>query len=98
MARWMRRTLTLTSADLEQFQPDAAATGPGELGEGQADAAQRAEQHVSKRGEPQAQLIGAHGRRRGAVSKQVQLAFLDPIFHLATSAVNPLIQPSGVDL
>jgi len=27
------------SADLQQFQPDAAATGPGELGEGQADAA-----------------------------------------------------------
>src|SRR4051812_46556557 len=35
-------------ADLEQFQPDAAATGPGELGEGQANPAQRAEQHVGK--------------------------------------------------
>src|SRR5947209_11085721 len=39
-------------ADLQQFQPDAAATGPGELGEGQTDAAQRAEQHIGKRGEP----------------------------------------------
>src|SRR3954466_10028546 len=85
-------------ADLEQFQPDAAATGPGELGEGQTDAAQRTEQHVGKRGEPQAQLIGAHGGRRGAISKQVQLAFLDPIFHLTTGTVDPLIQPPGVDL
>src|SRR5689334_18254508 len=30
-------------ADLQQVQSDAAATGPGELGERQADAAQRAE-------------------------------------------------------
>src|SRR3954453_4612476 len=37
-------------ADLQQCPPDAAATGPGELGEGQTDAAQRAEQHVGKRG------------------------------------------------
>jgi hypothetical protein len=34
-------------ADLEQFQPHAAATGLGELGVGQTDAAQRAEQHGS---------------------------------------------------
>src|SRR4051794_15005941 len=30
-------------ADLEQFQSDAAATGPGELGEGQANPTQRTE-------------------------------------------------------
>jgi len=40
-------------ADFQQFQPDAAATGPGELGVGQTDAARRAEQHAGK---PQAQL------------------------------------------
>src|SRR3954462_9355703 len=37
-------------ADLQQFQPDATATGAGELGEGQTDAAQRTEQYVGKRG------------------------------------------------
>src|SRR3954454_13315054 len=31
--------------DLQQFQPDVAATGPGKLGEGQPDPAQRAQQH-----------------------------------------------------
>src|SRR3954452_1252777 len=85
-------------ADLQQFQPDAAATGPGELAEGQADAAQRAQQHVGKRGEPQAQLIDPHGGGRGAVCEQVQLAFLDTVLDLAAGAVDPLIQPSGVDL
>ena len=35
-------------ADLQQFQPDAAATGPGERGEGQPDPTQRAEQHIGK--------------------------------------------------
>src|SRR3954463_3736953 len=85
-------------ADLEQLQPDAAATGPGELGEGQANPTQCTEQHVGKRGKPQAQLIGPHGGCRGAVSEQVQLAFLDPVLHLAAGTVDPLIQPPGVDL
>src|SRR4051794_9151290 len=84
-------------AELQQFQPDAAATGLGELGEGQANPTQRTEQHVGKRGEPQAQLIGPHGGGRGAVCEQVQLAFLDTVLHLAAGAVDPLVQPSGVD-
>src|SRR4051795_8876321 len=84
--------------DLQQVQPDSAATGPGELGEGQTDAAKRTEQHIGKRGEPQAQLIGPHGGGRGALSEQVQLAFLDPVLHLAPRTVDPLIQLSGVDL
>src|SRR3954468_21874209 len=84
--------------DLQQFQPDVAATGPGKLGEGQPDPAQRAQQHIGKRSEPQAQLIGPHGGCRGAVSEQVQLAFLDPVLHLAAGTVGPLIQPPGVDL
>src|ERR1700760_1227382 len=83
--------------DLQQFQPDAAATGSGKLGEGQTDAAQRTEQYVGERGEPQTQLIGPHGGRRGAVSEQVQLTFLDPIFHVATRTVDPLIQPPAID-
>src|SRR4051794_1952264 len=48
--------------------------------------------------EPQAQLIGPHGGGRGAVCEQVQLAFLDTVLDLAAGAVDPLIQPSGVDL
>src|SRR3954468_16690122 len=79
-------------AELQQFQPDAAATGLGELGEGQANPTQRTEQHVGKRGEPQAQWVGAHGRRRGALSEQVQLTFLDTVLHLAARTVNILRQ------
>src|SRR3954453_6519654 len=85
-------------ADLEQCQPDVAATGPGKLGEGQPDPAQRAQQHIGKRSEPQAQLIGPHGGRGSAISEQVQLAFLDTVLHLAAGTVDPLIQPPGIDL
>lgn len=68
-------------ANLQQFQPDGAATGSGKLSEGQSDPAQRTKQHIGKRGKPQAQLIGPHGGRRGAISEQVELAFLDPVLH-----------------
>ena len=64
----------------------------------QADPAQRAEQHIGHRGEPQAQLVGAHGGRRGAVGEQVELAFLDAVLHLAAGAVDPLVEAAGVDL
>jgi len=35
----------------------------GELGVAQRDAAQGLAQHIGERGEPEAQLVGAHGRR-----------------------------------
>ena len=69
--------------DLQQPEPERAAGGSGELRVRQADPAQRAHQHVGERREPQSQLIGPHGRRRGAVGKQVKLAFLDAVLHLA---------------
>ncbi len=79
-------------ADFQQLQPDGGAGGMRELGVGKADAAQRAEQHVGHRGEPQAQLVGAHGIGGGAVGEQIELAFLDAVFHLATSAVDRLVE------
>src|SRR3954447_1872578 len=101
MARWIRRTLTLTHADpdqradLEQCPSDAAATGPGELAEGQANPTQRTEPHVGKRGEPQAHLIGRHGGRHGAVSEQVQLAFLDPVLCLSATTIGFLVDETA---
>jgi len=41
--------------------------------------AERAEQDIGQRGEPEAQRVGAHGGGRGAVGEQVELAFLDPV-------------------
>ena len=84
--------------DLQQLQPDGAAGGIGKLGVAERDPAQLAEQHVSHRREPQAQLVGLHGRRRRAVGEQVELAFLDAVFHLAAGAIEIFVEAAGVDL
>src|SRR6185437_10926443 len=47
---------------------------------------------IGHRGEPQAQLVGAHGGGRGAVGIQIELAFLDAVFHIAASAVDVLVE------
>ena len=44
-----------------------------------------------------AQLIGGHGRRRGAVGEQIELAFLDPVLHLAAAQYELLVQSLAVD-
>jgi len=54
----------------QQLQPNCPAGGPGELRASQADAAQRTEQDIVRRGEPRPQLVGLHRRRRGAVREQ----------------------------
>ena len=84
-------------AGLEQGEAERAAGGLGELGVGEANAAQRAEQDVGRRGEPQAQLVGPHGGRRGAGGEQVQLAFLHSVLHVAAGAVDPLVEDPRVD-
>ena len=69
----------------------------GELGVAQADAAQRLEQHIGEGREPQPELVGAHGGRRGAVGEQIELLLLDPVLHLAAGAVDVLVQGARVD-
>ena len=83
-------------AEFQQPEPDGAAGGIGELRVGQSDAAQRAEQHIGHRGEPQAKLVGPHGGSRSAVGEQIELTLLDPVLHLATCAVDLLIEASPV--
>jgi hypothetical protein len=61
----------------------------------EADPPQRAQQYVSKRGEPQAQLIGPHGGARRAVGIKIELTFLDTVFHLAAGAVELLVEIFG---
>jgi len=79
-------------ADLQQLQPDRTTGCLSELRVGQPDATQGAEQHVSHRGKPQAELVGLHGRGRGAVGEQVELAFLDAVLHVAARAVGLLVE------
>ena len=85
-------------ADLEEREAQRAACGLGELGVGEADAPQRAEQAISHGGEPEPQLVGAHGGGRGAASEEIELALLDAVLHLAAGAVDALVEAAGVDL
>ena len=72
MASLMRRTETRTSAPiLMQLEADGVAIGLGKLRMLECDAAHGAEENVGEGGEPEAQLIGAHGRSRGAVGEQI---------------------------
>src|ERR1700730_12835701 len=59
---------------------------------GESNTAQRANQDVGHRGEPQAQLIGAHRLGRGAVGKQVELALFDAVLHVTAGAVELLVE------
>ena len=59
------------------------------------DAAQRAHEHIGHGGEPQPQLVGAHGRRRRAVGEQVELALLDAVLHVAARAVDVLVEDAA---
>src|ERR1700720_1129873 len=62
----------------------------------EADAAQGADQDIGHRGEPQPQLIGAHRVGRGAVGIEIELAFLDAVFHLAAGAIELLVEVAGL--
>src|SRR5689334_2517299 len=73
-------------ADLEQLQPYRAAGCLGELCIRKPDPAQCAQQYIGHRGEPEAQLVGAHRGRRRAIGEQVELALFDAVLHLAAPA------------
>ena len=75
MAILIRRTETVTRAPI--FSSFSRMVPQVRLASSlcrQADPPQRRHQHVGERREPQAELIGAHRRRRGAVGEQVELA------------------------
>ena len=93
MAILIRRTLTRTRAPIfSSFSRMVPQVASANWRVCQADAAQGAEQHIGHRGEPQAELVGAHGRGRGAVGEQVELALLDAVLHLAARAVDLLVE------
>ena len=95
----MRRALMRTSApilrSLSRIVPQVASANWVWR---EADAPQRAEENIGERGEPEPQLVGAHGGGRGAVGEQVALAFLDPVLHLAAGAVDLLVEKAAVGL
>ena len=66
-------------ADLEELEADSAAGGGGELGALEADTPECADQDIGHGCEPEPELVGAQGGRRGAVSQQIELTLLDPV-------------------
>ena len=95
MATLTRRTHL--GADLQELEPDGAAGRGRELGVAQAGAAQRVEQDIGERREPQPELIGAHGRGGRPIGKEIERLLLDPVFHVAPSAVDVLLKGAGID-
>jgi len=85
-------------ANFEQLQADGAACGVGEAGRDQGDAAQRADKDIGHRGQPKPQLVGAHGAGGGSVGEQIELTFLDAVFHLAAGAIDFLVERAGLML
>lgn len=79
-------------ADLEELEADRTTGGMGELGEPEADPAQRTQKDIGHGGESQAQLVGTHDGGRCTVREQVGLALLDPVLHLAAGAVDLLVE------
>ena len=89
----IRRTLTRTSApNFSSFRRMVPQVASANCVCARADATQGAEQHVSHRGEPKAELVGLHGRGGGPVGKQVELAFFDAVLHVAARAVDLFVE------
>ena len=81
-----------SSAEFQEVETNGAARCIGKARFVQADAAQGAQQHVGHRIEPETELIGPHGCGRGAVGMEIELALLDPVFHVFAGAVYFVIE------
>lgn len=87
MALQTRNVLKRLFAYLQQFHPDGRALCFRIHSPGQTQPPQALHQHIRKRGEVQAQLVGTQRRCAGAVGEQPQLLLLDAVFHLAAGTV-----------
>ena len=74
---------------------DLAAGRRRDLGVSEADAERGAEEHRPSR-RPTAAVRWRHRRRRGAIGKQIALAFLDPVLHVVAGAVDLLVEKAAV--
>ena len=79
-------------ANLEQLQADGAGLGPRHLGACQRQTADRLDQVIGQGGQDQAELIGPPFVARGAVGEEIKLLLLDTVLHLATLAIQAVIE------
>src|SRR6476620_3877370 len=93
----MRRTLMVTSAPiLKSLRRMVAQVAWARSVPGKAIRRRLSDEDIGHRGEPQAQLVGAEGGSRGTIGKQIELTFLDAVFHLATCAVDLLVEMTRI--
>jgi hypothetical protein len=78
--------------DLQQPQPDGASLSTLQLGAPQAEVAQEVEEHVGHGGKPQSQWVGAKRMGAGPVGEEAQLLLLDAVLHVASGAVEFLVE------
>ena len=79
-------------SDLQESQADRIGAGSCHCGVFQSDTPQRVHQHVRGRGEPQPQLIGAERSAGESIGKQIELRFLDAVFHFTARAVQLFVE------
>src|SRR5437879_7029226 len=83
-------------ANFWQLAADGAATGIGQVGRLQRDAAQALEQNVGHRSKPQPQLVGLQGSGGRTVSEQVHLALFDAVLHFAAGAIDLFVETAAI--
>src|SRR6185312_13706535 len=93
-----RRMVQQKLGALRRRVSDGRAAGAGKRRVMQPDPAHGAEQDVGERCQPQTQLVGAHGGGRGTIGIEIELAFLDPVLHVAAGAVELLVEVFGLAL
>ena len=83
-------------SDFEQPGSNGAALLAHPIGAFQAKAAQAIHEHVGEGAHDQAVLVGPPPMAGGAIREEIKLLFFDPIFHIATRAVDVVIECPGV--
>src|SRR4030095_8414809 len=78
--------------NLEEFEPDLAEGGHGQIGAAQHLGPQHRNHEMSESREPKSELVGGHPARACAISKEVLLRLLDAVFHFSACAVKLLVE------
>ena len=82
-------------AELQKFQADGIGDGFGQGRLFQGNAADSADEDIGEGGKEQAELVGFVGMRVHAIGKQIELAVLDAVFHVAAWAIGVFVEFPG---
>ena len=82
-----------TSGHLEELQSQGGNLGLRQFGLRKTDTAEMLDEHVSRRSQQQAELIGPKGMATGPIGEESQLLLLDAILHVPAGGVEPVVDP-----